>query len=64
MDFRKALLQAPLNAGAHIALGSLLLDRARNDDAAEEFRQALAVEPGNAEASRLLAQCTKAQSPQ
>lgn len=62
MDFRNALLQAPLNAGAHIALGSLLLSRTRNGDAAEEFRQALAIEPGNAEASRLLAQCTKAQS--
>lgn len=64
MDFRKALLLAPLNAGVHVSLGSLLLSRARNDDAAEEFRQALAIEPGNAEAARLLAQCTKAHSQQ
>jgi tetratricopeptide (TPR) repeat protein len=59
LDFRKALLQTPGSAQAHIALGSLLMGNARNSDAAEEFRQALAIESGNAEAARLLAQCSK-----
>jgi tetratricopeptide (TPR) repeat protein len=60
LDFRKALLQKPGSAQAHIALGSLLMGNARNGDAAEEFRQALAIESGNADAARLLAQCSRA----
>lgn len=60
LEFRKALLQSPGSAQAHIVLGSLLMGNARNDDAAEEFRQALAIESGNTEALRLLALCSKA----
>jgi hypothetical protein len=36
------------------------MGNARNGDAAEEFRQALAIESGNADAARLLAQCSRA----
>jgi hypothetical protein len=52
----------PGSAQAHISLGSLLLSSRRDAEAAEECRQALALEPANAEAARLLAQCAKAQS--
>jgi tetratricopeptide (TPR) repeat protein len=57
LELRKVLLQSPDSVEAHVALGALLLQGKDDVDAAVEFRQVLALEPGNREAARLLSQC-------
>ena len=57
LELRKVLLQSPDSVEAHVALGVLLLQGKDDVDAAAEFRQVLALQPGNQEAARLLSQC-------
>jgi Flp pilus assembly protein TadD len=60
LELRKVLLQSPDTVATHIALGSLLLQSKNDADAAVEFRKALALQPDNQEAERLLSQCQAA----
>lgn len=53
--FKQAITNDPDNAYAHIQMGSLLLHDAKNRAALDEFRMALAIDPGNPEAHNALA---------
>jgi Flp pilus assembly protein TadD len=57
LELRKVLLQSPDSVATHVALGALLLQSKNDADAAEEFREVLALQPENQEAARLLSQC-------
>lgn len=49
-NVRKALLRAPELVAAHVLLGEIMLAQGRGSDAVAAFRQALALDAGNAEA--------------
>lgn len=62
-DLRRAMALAPADARFPFHLGRLLHRGGRLADAGEQYRRALALDPGNAAATRLLALLTLQQDP-
>jgi tetratricopeptide (TPR) repeat protein len=58
-ELRNVLRLAPASPPAHLALGSFLFERRDLASAAAEFREVLRVQPGNAQALKLLKECAQ-----
>lgn len=63
LELRKVILVNARSVEAHIALGTVLLQRKDLPEAATEFQTVLAIEPENRQAPQLLSQCETAVKP-